>query len=169
MVKTNEGVIPPKYEKFVLALLFAAIFSSVGWMVPALYLQTSPPAEHVQINSVSVNETSNTTHNVTVDYHSRDRYPVDAQITLFRQHNGSSTAVEYWRTSVILPQGSGTSNLNLDLQNQPEEGLYYYAFDVDMMVGYNVQKTYEYKTDTFTITNGTTNSTQEDRRTPVEV
>lgn len=153
--KRNEGVIPAKYERFVVALLFAAIFASISWIAPMMYVTASQPADHVQINSVSVNETKNSTHNVTVDYHSRDKYPVEAQVTLFRQENGSSTAVEYWTTSAVLNAGSGTANLSLDLSGPPDPGQYYYAFNVDIHVGYNVQKTYVYETDTFSITNST--------------
>lgn len=161
MASDNEGLIPNNYEPLVLAVLFAAVFASISWIAPAMFLAASQPADHVQINSVSVNEMDNRTHNITVDYYSREKYPVETRITLFRDENGSSSAVEYWTLSEVLSPGSGTALLDLDLEEKPIEGLYYYRFRVDIHADYNIEKTYTYETDAFMVTNETMDGSRE--------
>lgn len=160
MSRGSNGVIPAQYEKYILALFFAALFASVSWITPATYIAVTPPSENVQINSVSINETSNTTHNVTVNYWSRDEYPIEVAITLYEDNNGSDVTAEKWTVSTVLPAGEGSDVLTLELQDQPDSGLYYYGFEVYIHAGYNIEKTYSYETDTFSITNQTANESE---------
>lgn len=150
-----EDLIPDQYDRYILAILFASLFAAGSWGIPALYLTATPPADHVSIDSVTLNQTDNMTHNATVDYEARDKYPVEAEITLYQEQNGSASAVEHWTTSRIVPAGEHERTVVLDLTEPPPEGTYYYEFKILIHADYNVEKEYIYETDSFPIENKT--------------
>lgn len=149
----DEGMIPDKYEKYVLAILFACLFASISWLAPAAYLTTTPPADHVEIESVSINQTTNTTHNLTVRYDSREKYPIEAQITLYQEQNDSDVSMETWSTSSVIQEGQHETSLTLDVKEPLPAGTYFYEFKLRIHAGYNVEKTYVYTTDSFPVEN----------------
>lgn len=149
----NSGAIPDEYEKYVLAILFATLFASLSWIVPAAYLSVIPPSDHVQIQSVSINQTDNTTQNVTVTYESRDKYPIEASITLYKNRNDTNAVVQKWSRSGIIRAGKYTTSTTLETAETLEPGTYYYEFKLKIHADYNVKKTYIYKTDSFPVTN----------------
>lgn len=140
-------------NRWVLAILFAALFASISWIAPATYLAVSPADNQMQIQSVNVEQTSNTTHNLTIEYQSQDRYPIEAQITLYKDQNESDIASESWTTSSVIPAGENKQSLTLDVAEPIANGTYYYEFDIRVHVGYNVEKEYTYTTDSFPVTN----------------
>lgn len=163
----GDGVIPDEYDRYVLAILFAALFASISWIAPATYLAVTPPADHIEIQSVSVNQTSNTTHNVSVEYSSRDRYPVEGEITLYREESAGDVAIDSWTTSSVIPPGEHHGSIILDLTDPPPAGTYYYEFELLIHADYNVEKEYTYETDSFPIENSSDTSALCCETTPI--
>lgn len=162
-----KDLIPDQYDRWVLAILFAALFASISWIAPATYLAVTPPSDHIEIDTVSINQTDNSTHNATVEYEARDKYPVEAQITLYQEQNESSSAVEHWTTSRVVPAGEHQAHVVLDLTEPPDEGTYYYEFKILIHADYNVEKEYVYETDSFPIENKTTSALCCGGQTPI--
>lgn len=151
-----DDIIPAQYERWLLAILFAAMFASISWIAPATYLAVTPAENQVQIESVSINQTSNTTHNVTIDYQAQEKYPVEVEITLYQEQNESDVAIETWTTSSVIPEGEHERSLTLDVKEPLDEGIYFYEIDIRIHAGYNVEKEYSYSTDSFPAENSTT-------------
>lgn len=142
-------------NRWVLAILFAALFASISWIAPATYLAISPAENQMEIQSVDINQTSNTTHNLTIEYQSQDRYPIESQITLYKDQNQSDIARESWTSSSVIPSGENERSLTLDMTEPLANGTYYYEFEIRIHAGFNVEKKYIYTTDSFPVKNTT--------------
>lgn len=140
------------YERWVAALLIASLFAAISWLAPAMYLgMLSAPSDHVQINSVSINQTDDQHHNVSIEYWGRDKYPIEAEITLFQEQNKSDNAIEQWTVTRVVPAGESERAISLRLNQPLPPGEYYYEFDLTVHVGYNIERQYVYQTDAFPV------------------
>lgn len=143
------------------AILFALAFAGISWMAPAAYYTMAPAESIVAIEDVGVEVEGNTTHNLTAEYDSAGRFPVEARTTLYRAEDQSDAVVQSWRHEGFLTEGGERVSLELSIDEPLPPGGYYYEIEVTYHPGYNVERTTTATTSTFSLppaneTNSTT-------------
>lgn len=150
-------------DRLVYAVLFALLFASMSWILPAGYYTMVPQDRMLSVEEVAVDATDSGEHTLNVSYESRGDYVVEAQILLFQKDENEEVDVtkQKWGIEGFIKPGTHETSLNLDIENPLASGTYFYEIRVRFRPGYNVERTAVYKTSPFTVKNNTTASTNE--------
>lgn len=147
-------------DRLVYAVLFALLFASLSWIIPAGYYTMAPQDRMLSVDEVAVDATDEDQHTLNVSYESRGDYVIEAQILLFQQKEDEKVDVAQQRWSIegFIEPGDHETSLNLDIEKPLTSGMYFYEVRIKFRPGYNVERTEVYKTTPFSIENNSTES-----------
>lgn len=135
----------------IMAIVVAALFAAGAWIVPMTWYATADANRFVAVEHIDVQASNATEHTVNITYESQGNYPVRAEITLYRDIPNASVdkAVQTWTREGFLKPGEQTVSLQLTLSDKPPPGTYYYEKTVTFYPGYNTERTFTTRSDTF--------------------
>lgn len=134
-------------------LVFALLFVSLSWLIPAGYYAVAPPDQMLSVDRTDVATTPNGDGlALNASYHAKEDWPAKVSFTLYKVENGTvPVEIEQWEYREYLAAGRHTANVNLTPGTTLEPGMYFIKIDVDIQTRYYVERHFSFETDTFDV------------------
>lgn len=142
------------------ALLFAILFVSVGWIAPAAYASYAPEDQFIEVHSFEAEDTDTSASEHTICFdrtvHESHSGTIYTELYLVSDSN-ASIEVDARTMNSYFEAGRHIVSTEFSLPNDLQAGEYKYLLVVEMeLANGRVQREFSYTSETFTITNNTT-------------